>query len=107
MHVRDVARANVAAAEDPAVVSVFNLGSAVRVTINWLAESVAEVAGTGVGISHGPQCPGDVRDRLADIENARAAFGYAPTVDLLDGLNEYLERLRPDPASSATRAAMS
>lgn len=103
VHVRDVAAANVAAAEHAEVSGVFNLGSATRVTINWLAESVVEAAGTGVGITYGPERPGDVRDSLADTEKAQAAFGYAPTVDLLDGLTEYLEWLGADPVSSAKR----
>jgi UDP-glucose 4-epimerase len=107
VHVRDVGQANVAAAEHPTASGVFNLGSATRVTINWLAERVVEAADTGVGITYGPERPGDVRDSLADIEKARAAFGYTPTVDLLDGLKEYLKWLCADPVSSARRGESS
>lgn len=107
VHVRDVARANVAAVEHADVAGVFNLGSATRVTINWLAETIVELAGTGVGITYGPKRPGDVRDSLADIETARVAFGYTPTVDLLEGLREYLEWLSADPVSSAKRGKLS
>ena len=68
MHVADVAAANVAAAEHADVAGVFNLGSATRVTVNWLADRVIELAGTAVGIAYGPERPGDVRDSLAAIE---------------------------------------
>ena len=107
VHVHDVALANVAAAESADAHGVFNLGSASRVTINWLAETVVELTGATVGIDHGPERPGDVRDSLADIEKARATLGYAPTVGLLDGLRQYVswlksDRLRPTGAAEAT-----
>ena len=107
VHVRDVAWANVAAAEHASVSGVFNLGSATRVTINWLAERVAEFVGTAVQISHGPERSGDVRDSLADVKKAAAEFGYAPTVDLLDGLREYVAWLKADPVRLATRTLQS
>jgi len=105
VHVRDVAAANVAAAEHIVVAGVFNLGSATRVTINWLATTVAEVAGSSVGITYGPERPGDVRDSLADTGKAAAAFGYAPTVALRNGLEDYVDWLRSDPVSAVSRGA--
>ena len=104
VHVADVAAANVAAAEHADVAGVFNLGSATRVTVNWLAATVIELAGASVGIVPGPERPGDVRDSLASIEKAAAAFGYAPAVDLRSGLAEYVEWLRQDPVSARKRA---
>ena len=103
VHVRDVAAANVAAAEHAAVAGVFNLGSATRVTVNWLAATVAEIAGSGVGVTYASERPGDVRDSLADITKAAAAFGYAPTVELRLGLEEYVDWLRNDPVSAGNR----
>ena len=104
VHVGDVARANVAAAEHPAAAGTFNVGSGTRVTVNWLAATVAELAGASVDIVHGPERPGDVRDSLAAIDKARAAFGYAPAADLRSGLASYIDWLRDDPVSAATRA---
>ena len=103
VHVRDVAAANVAAAEHTAVAGVFNLGSATRVTVNWLAATVAEIAGSSVGVTYASERPGDVRDSLADITKATAAFGYAPTVELRHGLEEYVGWLRDDPVSAGNR----
>ena len=37
-------------------------------------------------VEHGPPRPGDVRRHLADMRKARAAFGYAPTVPLAEGI---------------------
>jgi UDP-glucose 4-epimerase len=103
VHVRDVADANVAAAEQAEVAGVFNLGSATSVTINWLAAKVVELSGNSVGLTHGPERAGDVRDSLADTSKARAAFGYVPRVDLGHGLEEYMAWLRTDPVSVAKR----
>ena len=47
-------------------------------------------------IEYGPPRPGDVRHSLADISAARQAFGYAPAVDLLPGLQEYLTWAKSD-----------
>ena len=104
VHVADVAAANTAAAEHPDASGVFNVGSATRVTIKWLAATVIEVAGTSVGIVSGPERPGDVRDSLASIGKAAAAFGYAPAVDLHHGLADYVDWLRKDPVSAHRRA---
>jgi len=104
VHVADVAAANLAAAQGTDVAGTFNVGSGTRVTINWLAAAVAELSGTSVGIVDGPERPGDVRDSLAAIEKARAAFGYSPKVDLRSGLAAYVDWLRSDPVSVAKRA---
>ena len=42
-------------------------------------------------IEYAPPRPGDVRDSLADVGAARAAFAYEPTVGLEEGMREYLD----------------
>ena len=96
VNVRDVAQANVAAALHADVQGAFNVGSATRVTITWLAETIVQLTGADVRIRHAPARPGDVRDSLADVSAARAAFGFMPSVDLRLGLAEYLTWLRQD-----------
>lgn len=103
VNVRDVALANVTAAVHADAHGVFNLGSATRVTISWLARTVIEMTGAEVRIEYAPPRPGDVRDSLADVSSAAAAFGYAPSVDLNRGLAEYLAWLREDKISIAKR----
>ena len=41
-------------------------------------------------VNHGPERPGDVRDSLADISAAKAAFGFEPSVTMAEGLAEYV-----------------
>ncbi len=55
----------------------------------------------GVGISHKPDRPGDVRDSLADISKAERLLKYAPEFDLSAGLERavpwYAEHWKPHP----------
>ena len=89
--VRDVAQANLRAAVAGGLSGAFNIASGTRITINRLAELVGQASARPMVVQHGPPRAGDVRHSLADISAARAAFGFAPEVDLADGLQEYME----------------
>ena len=101
VHVSDVARGNYLAALSPDASGAFNLGSATRISVNDLARVMAEAIGEPVNIVHGEPRPGDVRDSLAAVDAARAAFGFEPSKDLSEGLNEYLSWLRNDSVTLA------
>jgi UDP-glucose 4-epimerase len=89
--VRDVAQANLRAALAEGLSGAFNIASGTRITINRLAELVANAIGQAPVVQHAAPRPGDVRHSLADISAARDAFGYTPEVDLEGGLREYME----------------
>ena len=89
VNVRDVARANLRAALTTGLSGTFNIASGTRITINRLAELVTR--GTPTALQYAAPRKGDVRHSLADISAAQAAFGYEPSVDLEDGLREYME----------------
>jgi len=102
VNVADVAAANLAAAFTAEVRGVFNIGSGGRITINELARVMQEVSGVHVGVEYAPERPGDVRDSLADISAARAAFGFAPVVPIEGrGLEMYMEWVAHDPLTLA------
>jgi UDP-glucose 4-epimerase len=90
VNVRDVVQANLRAASTPGVRGAFNIGSGSRIAINALVTKLAAAAGLEPQVDHAPPRPGDVRDSLADISAARAAFGFQPAVDLDEGLAEYV-----------------
>ena len=90
VNVYDVARANYLAATTDTASGAFNLGSNTRVTINKLVDLISEVSGITPMVEYGPPRAGDVRDSLADISAAGEAFGFEATVDLKDGLREYM-----------------
>ena len=91
VNVRDVADANLAAALAAGVSGAFNIASGTRITINRLAALMALDGEQRTPIQYAPPRPGDVRHSLADISAARSAFGYSPSVDLEDGLREYMD----------------
>lgn len=100
VHVSDVAHANVLAAKTENFSGSLNIASGTSVTINQLASLIHNVSGTDTGIEHVPRRPGDVIHSRADISAAKKDIGYEPTVNIEDGLVEYVtwakeEELRP------------
>jgi len=90
VNVRDVARANLLAAQADGVSGAFNIASGTSVTINHLAELMRGFGDEDVGVEYQPPRKSDVRDSLADISLAERTLGYRPKVTLEAGLKEYL-----------------
>lgn len=96
VNVGDVVQANLRAAGAAGVSGAFNIGSATRITINRLVDLLRDASGLRPVVTHGPPRAGDVRDSLADISAARAAFGFAPIVEMRAGLADYVAWARAD-----------
>lgn len=64
---------------------VANIGGGARTSMNEVLELVTELAGPMLVRRRSVQ-RGDVRDTAADTSTARTGFGYAPRVDLRQGL---------------------
>jgi UDP-glucose 4-epimerase len=99
VNVEDVARANLQAAEADGVSGAFNLSSGTSITISQLATMIQEAAGVRVGVQYAPPRKGDVRHSKADISAAQRDFGFAPQVDLVKGLKEYMTWIRAEASS--------
>ena len=84
-HVRDVARANLAAM-DAAVADgrALNVGRGQSLSVNEIA---AIVGGPTLLL---PRRPGDARDTLADLSATRAALSWTPEVATPDGVRELM-----------------
>ena len=85
--VKDVARANLLAAERDAE-GVFNIACGVRISVNELASRIMELIGVELEMRYDEPRPGDIKDSLADITRAREALGFQPEFALTDGLEE-------------------
>jgi UDP-glucose 4-epimerase len=96
VNVADVVQANLRAAGTKAVSGPFNIGSGTRISINRLITLLGAASGLEPTIRHAPPRPGDVRDSLADIGAAAAAFGFAPAVRIEEGLTEYMRWARQE-----------
>jgi UDP-glucose 4-epimerase len=101
VNVRDVVQANIKAGMSTGVSGAFNIGSASRITINALVERLAEASEIEPVVEHGPPRAGDVRHSLADIGAANRAFGFSPSVDLGEGLREYVAWARTEVGAPA------
>lgn len=93
IYVKDIAAANVFFATQSPVTGVFNVGYGRRITINDLAATICQLAGSHSKIQHAPERPGDVKHSLAAIEKLRDA-GYGPTGNFDDGLKATVEFFR-------------
>jgi len=90
VHVRDVVRANLLAATRGEPGAAYNVGTGDGVSIQELAERVRASAGADVPITHTEGRDGDVERSRADVGRL-ARLGYEPTVDLDEGLEDFVE----------------
>ena len=91
VNVADVARANLLAARSSGVSGAFNVGSGVSISVNRLvAMMLGGASDISVPVQHVEPRKGEVRDSRADISAAREALAYEPTVQIEQGLGEYM-----------------
>lgn len=105
VYVTDVAAAIVRTVErlrDPALTTrVYNIGSGVGTGFNELAKIVRERSGMGeqIAIIHGGQDAERREEVYATCDRARQELGWAPTVNLTDGIDRYIAWLRRELAN--------
>ncbi len=87
-YVDDAVLANLLAASAPSAAcgAAYNVAGGRQTTVNRLAGIVREVSGRGLAPRYEPARPGDVRHSKADLTLAREKIGYAPRVEMDDGL---------------------
>jgi UDP-glucose 4-epimerase len=90
VHVKDVVQANIKAAEAKGVSGAFNIASGKSITINQLINIIGSNCNK-LEVKFGPLRPGDVRESLADISYANEKLKYTPSVDINNGLQEYVD----------------
>lgn len=86
VHIDDVVRANILAAETDAVGTAYNVGTGHSVTIADLAERVRHAVGSDSPIVTREARDGDIRHSRADLTKSSEELGYQPSVSLNDGL---------------------
>lgn len=80
---------------------VCNVGAGVAVTVNDLAQRVANIAGVQHRPEHRPDRRGEVRHSLADLTLARELIGYQPVATLDDGLEQTIKWAGAVPAQAS------
>jgi UDP-glucose 4-epimerase len=97
VHVADIARANIKAAEAPVTNDVFNIASGVETSLKELAQALSDVMKSDLAPEHGPaRTVNAVTRRLADTSHARTLLGFEAEIDLRQGLESLVEWWRAE-----------
>jgi UDP-glucose 4-epimerase len=92
IYVKDIARANILAAESPISDEVFNIACGVETSLNDLAYALMKVMDVDIPLEYGPERKvNPVPRRLADTSSARDKIGFTAQVQLEAGLRELVE----------------
>ena len=90
------------ASEAPNVAGeVMNLATGDRISLNDLLKTMNRILGTSLEAVYKSPRAGDVRDSQADIGKAKTLLGYAPSVDLEEGLRRTLDWCRRELTGTA------
>jgi len=93
VYVGDVARANVLVL-DGGGGRMYHIGTGVGASVNELFDRLARIIGYAKPRRHGPGLPGEVFKIRLTSERARAELGWAPEVDLDEGLRLTVDAMR-------------
>jgi UDP-glucose 4-epimerase len=92
IYVKDIARANILAAESPISDEVFNIACSVETSLNDLAYALMRVMDVDMPLEYGPERKvNPVPRRLADTNSAREKIGFTAQVQLEAGLSELVD----------------
>ena len=72
---------------------IFNIAAGSPASVNTVAETIGRILDKPVERRFAPPRPGDIRDSWADVSAARETLGYAPSVELEEGLRRTIEHL--------------
>jgi UDP-glucose 4-epimerase len=87
VHVRDVVAANVAALGHQGS-GIFNIGTSIETDVVTLFETLRNELAPEMPTEHGPGKPGEQRRSVLSYDHTNAMLGWAPTIDVRDGLRE-------------------
>jgi UDP-glucose 4-epimerase len=92
IYVKDIARANILAAESPISDEVFNIACSVETSLNELAHALMKVMDVDMPLEYGPERKTNpVPRRLADTNSAREKIGFTAQIQLEAGLSELVD----------------
>lgn len=91
VHVRDVARANVAAMRADTSGELYNVGRGIGTSIRELAELLIQLTGSNQKVHFEPSGPTFVTHRIGSTDKAERDLGYRWSIDLEEGMRELVE----------------
>ena len=103
---RDIARANVLAAESEVTDEVFNVASGTETSLDELATTLLKVMGSSLEPQYAPpRKVNPVPRRLADVSKTRQLLGFEARISLEEGLRDLVEWWRAERATTEGAAA--
>ncbi len=78
---------------------IYNLGESKTITLSELIALIEEKLGKEAIIDRRPMQPGDVPITYADVSRAREEIGYAPQVNMAEGIGEFVRWFKRTTAS--------
>jgi UDP-glucose 4-epimerase len=94
LHVDDLCRGILAAAESDLSDEVLHLASEKETTIDELAHLILELVGSEVEVVHHPKRAGEVERNFARAGRAKQVLGWEPQLSLRDGMQGTIEWFR-------------
>jgi UDP-glucose 4-epimerase len=94
LHVDDLCRGILVAADSDLSDEVLHLASEKETTINELARLILDLVGSDVEIVHHPKRPGEVERNFARADRAREVLGWEPQISLREGMASTIEWFR-------------
>ena len=91
IHVKDIAKANLAAMESNVKKGFFNVGTGISTSINDLAKMMIELSDNDNEIIHGLELEGDIESSQADMEFTKKSINWNYSIDLKEGLTELIQ----------------
>jgi UDP-glucose 4-epimerase len=102
IHVADIARANILAAQSDVTDEVYNVATGVSTSLRGLAFALLEVMGADLEPEFAPaRALVNVQERQADVRKAAAGLGFTSSVSLMDGLADLVAWWRAARTDSA------
>src|SRR5690349_23748875 len=102
VHVHDIARANILAAQADVTDRVYNIASATETSLLDLAKALLSAMDSDLVPEHGPErAVNGVTRRLADISAAARDLGWEPELGLDEGLRDLVAWWRSTVAAPA------
>jgi UDP-glucose 4-epimerase len=94
LHVDDLCRGIIAAADADLADAVVHLASEKETTLNELAELIVDLVGSDVEVVHHPKRTGEVERNFARADRAKELLGWVPELSLREGMQRTIEWFR-------------
>jgi UDP-glucose 4-epimerase len=85
VYVSDVVNANVLSLKSQSI-SIYNIGTAIETSVNYIFNRINDLAGTGFEEYHGPEKKGEQRRSVLSYEKINKELGWKPEIQIEKGL---------------------